>query len=91
MERGPLRAAAAKAALTCSTVAGFLRIPTKSVIDPSGIGTRREMPSSFPFILGMTRLVARAAPVEVGTMLMAAALALRRSLWGPSTRLWSPV
>jgi hypothetical protein len=38
-----------------------------------------------------TSPVARAAPVEVGTMLMAAARARRRSLWGPSTSIWSPV
>jgi hypothetical protein len=38
-----------------------------------------------------TRPVARAAPVEVGMMLMAAARARRRSLWGPSTSIWSPV
>ena len=34
----------------------------------------------------MTSPVARAAPVEVGTMLIAAARARRASLWGPSTR-----
>ena len=38
-----------------------------------------------------TRLVARAAPVEVGTMLIAAARARRRSLWGRSSRFWSLV
>src|SRR4029079_11215901 len=32
-----------------------------------------------------------AAPVDVGTMLMAAARARRRSLCGPSTSIWSPV
>ena len=37
----------------------------------------------------MTRLTALAAPVEVGTMLMAAARARRRSLCGPSCRFWS--
>ena len=35
--------------------------------------------------------MARAAPVEVGTMLMAPARARRRSLWSPSTSIWSPV
>ena len=38
-----------------------------------------------------TRPVARAAPVEVGTMFTAAARARRRSEWGPSTSDWSPV
>src|SRR5688572_29992634 len=37
----------------------------------------------------MTRPIALAAPVEVGTMLRAAARARRRSLCGPSCRFWS--
>ena len=49
---------------------------------PVGIGTRSDVPSSLPFIDSITRRVARAAPVEVGTMLIAAARARRRSLWG---------
>ena len=63
----------------------------KSVIEPSGTGTRREVPSSRPFIDSSTRLVARAAPVELGMMLMAAARASRRSFDGPSTSDWVPV
>src|SRR5215218_1707396 len=39
----------------------------------------------------MTRPIAFAAPVEVGTMLRAAARARRRSLCGPSCRFWSAV
>src|SRR3954447_19277261 len=39
----------------------------------------------------MTRLIALAAPVEVGTMFRAAARARRRSLCGPSWRFWSCV
>ena len=35
--------------------------------------------------------MARAAPVDAGTMLMAAARARRRSLWGRSSRFWSLV
>ncbi len=35
--------------------------------------------------------MARAAPVEAGTMLTAAARARRRSLWGRSSRFWSLV
>ena len=88
---GPDSAAALNAALTSSTVTSCLRTPTKSVIEPSGTGTRSEVPSSLPFIDSSTRPVARAAPVEVGMMLMAAPRARRRSQWGPSTSAWSPV
>ena len=45
----------------------------KSVIEPSGTGTRSDVPSSLPFIDSSTRPVARAAPVDDGTMLIAAA------------------
>ena len=38
-----------------------------------------------------TRPVARAAPVDVGTMLVAAARARRMSLCGRSSRFWSLV
>ena len=85
--RGGLR----KAALTSSTVTSRRRMPTKSVIEPSGTGTRSAVPSSLPFIASSTSPVARAAPVDVGMMLIAAARARRRSLWGPSTSIWSPV
>ena len=63
----------------------------KSVIEPVGTGTRSDVPSSLPFIDSSTSDVARAAPVLVGTMLIAAARARRRSLCGPSTSCWSPV
>ncbi len=39
----------------------------------------------------MTSPSALAAPVEVGTRLIAAARARRRSEWGSSSRLWSAV
>ena len=84
-------AAAWKAALISATDADVLSRAVKSVIEPSGTGTRSEVPSSLPFIASSTRPVARAAPVEVGTMLIAAARARRRSLCGPSTSIWSPV
>ena len=84
-------AADLNAALISSTLAGLARLATKSVIDPVGIGTRSAVPSSLPFIAAITRLVARAAPVDVGVMLMAAPRARRRSLCGPSTSIWSPV
>ena len=88
---GPEDAAFLKAALICSTVAAVLRLAVKSTTEPVGTGTRSEVPSSLPFMLSSTRLVARAAPVLVGTMLIAAPRARRRSLCGPSTSCWSPV
>ena len=87
---GPF-AAAANAALIASTEAVFLSTALKSVIEPVGTGTRNDVPSSLPFIDDITRLVARAAPVDVGMMLIAAPRARRRSLCGPSTSCWSPV
>ena len=84
-------AAALKAALISSTDAGFFRLATKSVMEPVGTGTRSEVPSSFPFIDSNTKLVALAAPVLVGVMLIAAPRARRKSLCGPSTKDWSPV
>src|ERR1700716_2923006 len=49
------------------------------------------MPSSLPLSSGMTRLVAFAAPVVVGMMLIAAARARRRSECGKSRITWSLV
>ena len=92
--RTPFRAfllAASNAALISSTLAAFFKLTVKSVRDPVGVGTRRAVPSSLPFIDSITSDVARAAPVEVGTILIAAPRARRRSLCGPSTRFWSPV
>ena len=54
-------------------------------------GERRWLPLSLPFMEGMTRATALAAPVVVGTMLRAAALARRKSRWEASKSLWSPV
>ena len=88
---GPDSAAARNASLTSSTLASVLSTPVKSVSEPSGVGTRIDWPSRRPCIDSSTRPVARAAPVDDGTMLMAAARARRRSLWGPSTSIWSPV
>ena len=58
----------------------------KSVMEPTGSGTRSDMPSSLPFMEAITRLVARAAPVVLGTMLPAPARARRRSVWVRSSR-----
>ncbi len=84
-------AALANAWLTSATVTGPGITAVKSVMEPSGTGTRSALPSSLPFMDGSTSPVARAAPVEAGMMLMAAARARRRSLWGRSSRFWSLV
>ncbi len=83
--RGPRRAASLNAAFTASTDGVFFIIPVKSVTDPSGIGTRIAIPSNFPCIFLSTNPVALAAPVLVGIIFTAAARALLKSLWGPST------
>ena len=79
-----------KASLISSTVVERT-MAVKSVMLPTGMGTRSEVPSRRPFMEASTRLVARAAPVEVGTMLIAAALERRRSLCAKSNRFWSLV
>src|SRR4051812_27783600 len=86
---GPEPAAALNASLISSTVTSRPRMPVKSVIEPSCTGTRSELPSSLLFIDSSTRLVARAAPVDDGTMLTADARARRMSLWARSSRFWS--
>ena len=64
----------------------------KSVIEPSGTGTRSEVPSSLPFIDSQHEAGGPGrAGATSGMMLMAAARARRRSLCGPSTSIWSPV
>ena len=85
-DRGPDAAASAKAWLTSSTVTVPGTTAVTSVIEPSATGTRRAEPFRRPFMDSITRPVARAAPLEAGTMLMAAARARRRSLWGRSSR-----
>ena len=71
----------------------FLTTAVKMVVEPVGTGTRCAEPISLPFSSGITRPIALAAPVELGTMLAAPALALLKSpfLWGPSRIIWSPV
>jgi hypothetical protein len=53
----------------------FFITAVRSVTLPSGVGTRREMPVSFPLSSGIARPTALAAPVVVGTMFTAAARA----------------
>jgi hypothetical protein len=84
-------AAARYASLIASVVACCESSTVRSVTEPVGIGARTATPSSLPLSSGRTSPIARAAPVEVGTRLSAAARARRRSLCGPSWRLWSCV
>src|SRR5580765_3561454 len=72
-------AASLKTALMSSAVAAFSRLTTRSVTEPSGTGTRIAMPSSLPLSSGTTSPIARAAPVEAGTMFSAAERMRRRS------------
>ena len=46
-------------------------------MDTLGVGTRSAIPLILPFMLGMTRATALAAPVVVGTMFRQAARARR--------------
>ena len=82
-------AAARNASLTCSAVTSCPRWTTKSVSEPVGIGARTATPSTMPFSSGSTSPIARAAPVEVGMRLIAAARARRRSSCGRSRIRWS--
>src|ERR1700676_2076448 len=84
-------AAAFRAALTDSTVAGFSRKTVRSTTLTLGVGTRMAYRYSHPLRAGTTRCRALAAPVELGMMLMAAARARRRSLCGKSRSFWSLV
>ena len=79
-----LLAACFIAALTSSTVTSFLRIATKSVIDPSGVGSLNEKPSSLPFSSFIIFPIVFAAPVVVGIIETAADRALLKSLCGRS-------
>src|SRR5206468_4050094 len=72
-------AAFLKAAFSSSTVAALPRLQTRSVTEPSGTGTRIAIPSSLPFNSGITSPIARAAPVDAGTMLFGAERLRRRS------------
>src|SRR6185295_11496908 len=62
---GPEAAACLNAAFTASAVVAFSTSATSSTIETSGVGTRSEMPSIFPFTSGITRPVAFAAQVLV--------------------------
>src|SRR5437763_4864676 len=66
-------------------------IAVKSVIEPSCTGTRRAVPSRRPCMAWRTSPVDRAAPVDAGMLLTAAARARRRFVWARSRRFWSLV
>ena len=89
--RAPLSATAAKAALTSSTDVSRTASNVRSTTEPVGTGARTAKPCSLPLSSGSTRPTAFAAPVDVGTRLIAAARARRRSLCGASWRFWSAV
>ena len=73
-------AAAFIAALIPSTVTSdFLTTAVRIVVEPVGVGTRCAEPMSLPFNSGITRPIAFAAPVLLGTILTAAARDLLRS------------
>ena len=66
-------------AFTSSTVTSPSTTEVKIVVDPVGTGTRCAEPINLPFNSGITNPIAFAAPVELGTMLTAAARALLKS------------
>jgi hypothetical protein len=57
----------------------FLTCMIKSTTETLGVETRIAIPLSLLFISGMTKATALAAPVNVGTILTAAACAQRKS------------
>ena len=61
------------------TSSSDLTTATRIVVEPVGTGTRCAEPINLPFNSGITRPIAFAAPVEFGTILQAAALALLKS------------
>ena len=72
-------AARTMASLIWRTVVRFLAVNVRSTSDTLAVGTRSAVPSSLPASAGSTRPTARAAPVEVGMMLSAAARARCKS------------
>mmetsp|Transcript_12722 Transcript_12722/g.19076 ORF Transcript_12722/g.19076 Transcript_12722/m.19076 type:complete len:262 (-) Transcript_12722:230-1015(-) len=89
-----LVAASLRAAFISSPVHGFTVRTVKSTRDTSGVGTRTDIPVSFPLSSGMTFPTALAAPVEEGIMFDMAERPPRQSfppLAGPSTTSWVAV
>merc|ERR1712000_743224 len=71
-----------KAFLISSQVAGFSRTQVRSTTETFEVGTRMDMPVSFPLRDGITLPTALAAPVLLGMMFWAD---------GPSTVFWVAV
>ena len=65
------------------------KVATKSATDTDAVGTLNAMPCTLPFNSGITLPTAFAAPVVVGIIFIAAALALRGSLCLLSKICWS--
>src|SRR5437868_6425161 len=88
---GPDSEAFFMAAWIESLVIGLSVSWVRSTSETSIVGTRTAWPSNLPLSSGMTSDKAFAAPVELGTMLIAAARARRRSpfLCGMSRMAWS--
>merc|ERR1712000_55273 len=81
-----------KAFLISSQVAGFSRTQVRSTTETFEVGTRMDMPVSFPLRDGITLPTALAAPVLLGMMFWAAVRPPRQSLAdGPSTVFWVAV
>ena len=72
-------AAFLNASLISSFVTSSSKTQVSSTIEPVTTGTLCAVPSSLPFNSGITSPIALAAPVEFGTILEAAALALLKS------------
>ena len=81
-------AASRNAVLMPSTVTGLFVTTVTSTSETFGTGTRMAMPRNLPSSSGMTFVIARTAPVVVGMMDSAAALARLRSRCGASRRRW---
>src|SRR6185437_15921393 len=71
-------AASTMSALISSAEVSRAESNLKSMTETSAVGTRIEVPSSLPLSDGMTRPMARAAPVEVGIMESAAEILVQR-------------
>ena len=64
----------------------------RSTTDTVGVGTRNAIPVSLPFTSGIARPTARAAPVPLGMILIAAERPPFQSFFdGPSTVFWVAV
>src|SRR5271163_1064487 len=80
------------AALISARLVTFVVLNVRSTTETVGVGTRNDIPVSFPFTSGHTRATAFAAPVVEGMMLIAAERPPFQSFFeGPSTVFWVAV